>query len=174
MYLRTNIFCGYTINPSFLGCSELNAFLSTKLYLKYMYLRTLNCILVFWFPLILFVFVVLTVAEYMFFSLLSYYMLYFTVYDDFSGAFLIPYFTCLVIIGIPVFYLELCFGQFASLGPLKIWEMNPALKGEIQNNIFNEKFSIIFSIWPKIIFSCLKDIEIHNLNQTLLLLIQLP
>lgn len=46
-----------------------------------------------------------------------------------GGAFLIPYFICLVVMGIPLFYLELCFGQFASLGPVKIWEVNPAMKG---------------------------------------------
>lgn len=45
------------------------------------------------------------------------------------GAFLIPYFICLAVMGIPLFYLELCFGQFASLGPVKIWIINPALKG---------------------------------------------
>lgn len=46
-----------------------------------------------------------------------------------GGAFLIPYFICLAVMGIPLFYLELCFGQFASLGPVKIWIINPALKG---------------------------------------------
>ncbi|KAL4217326.1 hypothetical protein ACF0H5_023777 [Mactra antiquata] len=46
-----------------------------------------------------------------------------------GGAFLIPYFICLVIMGLPLFYLELCFGQFASLGPVKIWIINPAMKG---------------------------------------------
>ncbi|XP_053385805.1 sodium- and chloride-dependent glycine transporter 1-like [Mercenaria mercenaria] len=46
-----------------------------------------------------------------------------------GGAFLIPYFICLVVMGIPLFYLELCFGQFASLGPVKIWIVNPAMKG---------------------------------------------
>ena len=45
------------------------------------------------------------------------------------GAFLIPYFICLAVMGIPLFYLELCFGQFASLGPVKIWIINPAMKG---------------------------------------------
>ncbi|XP_063412861.1 sodium- and chloride-dependent glycine transporter 2-like [Mytilus trossulus] len=46
-----------------------------------------------------------------------------------GGAFLIPYFICLVFIGIPLFYLELCLGQFASLGPIKVFRINPALKG---------------------------------------------
>ncbi|XP_052222330.1 sodium- and chloride-dependent glycine transporter 2-like isoform X2 [Dreissena polymorpha] len=46
-----------------------------------------------------------------------------------GGAFLIPYFLSLFLMGIPMFFLELNFGQFASLGPLKIWRMNPAMKG---------------------------------------------
>ncbi|KAL5006050.1 hypothetical protein ScPMuIL_017208 [Solemya velum] len=50
-------------------------------------------------------------------------------YKNGGGVFLIPYFVCLVAIGIPIFYLEVAFGQFASLGPLKIWSVNPAFKG---------------------------------------------
>nr|WLN44357.1 ORPHAN2 [Sinonovacula rivularis] len=50
-------------------------------------------------------------------------------YRNGGGAFLIPYFTSLVVLGIPLFWLELNFGQFASLGPLKIWRVNPAMKG---------------------------------------------
>ena len=36
----------------------------------------------------------------------------------------------LAIIGIPLFFLELCFGQFASLGPIAVWKINPMMKGE--------------------------------------------
>ncbi|XP_060063257.1 sodium- and chloride-dependent glycine transporter 1-like [Ylistrum balloti] len=46
-----------------------------------------------------------------------------------GGAFLIPYCICLFLVGIPIFYLELSLGQFASLGPLKVWSLNPSLKG---------------------------------------------
>ena len=58
-------------------------------------------------------------------------------YLFFSGAFLVPYFISLVVLGIPIFFMELCFGQFASLGPLKIWLVNPACKGK--------KVSLMFS-----------------------------
>ncbi|XP_052235205.1 sodium- and chloride-dependent glycine transporter 1-like [Dreissena polymorpha] len=46
-----------------------------------------------------------------------------------GGAFLIPYTISLCVMGIPLFYMELCIGQFASLGPVKVWSINPALKG---------------------------------------------
>ncbi|WAR31682.1 SC6A5-like protein [Mya arenaria] len=45
-----------------------------------------------------------------------------------GGAFLVPYFICLAMLGVPLFFMELNFGQFASLGPLKIWRVNPAMK----------------------------------------------
>ena len=35
----------------------------------------------------------------------------------------------LLIIGIPLFFMKLCWGQFASLGPIAIWNMNPLMKG---------------------------------------------
>ncbi|KAL4218936.1 hypothetical protein ACF0H5_021523 [Mactra antiquata] len=50
-------------------------------------------------------------------------------YRNGGGAFLVPYFISLLVLGVPLFFLELNFGQFASLGPLKIWRMNPAMKG---------------------------------------------
>lgn len=50
-------------------------------------------------------------------------------YRNGGGAFLIPYFVSMFVIGGPIFYLEIAFGQFASLGPLKIWRANPAFKG---------------------------------------------
>jgi len=46
-----------------------------------------------------------------------------------GGAFLIPYFGTLALVGLPLFYMELAFGQFASLGPIKIWTINPLFKG---------------------------------------------
>ena len=49
----------------------------------------------------------------------------------FSGAFLIPYVISLVIIGLPIFYFELCFGQFSSLGPITIWKVSPISKGKL-------------------------------------------
>ncbi|GFS10062.1 sodium- and chloride-dependent glycine transporter 2-like [Elysia marginata] len=46
-----------------------------------------------------------------------------------GGAFFIPYIISLVFMGIPLFCLEILFGQFASKGPITIWENNPLFKG---------------------------------------------
>ncbi|ESO94020.1 hypothetical protein LOTGIDRAFT_52211, partial [Lottia gigantea] len=46
-----------------------------------------------------------------------------------GGAFLIPYVIMLLIAGLPLFFFELGFGQFASLGPIAIWNINPLFRG---------------------------------------------
>ncbi|XP_046351909.1 sodium- and chloride-dependent glycine transporter 2-like [Haliotis rufescens] len=50
-------------------------------------------------------------------------------YKNGGGAFLIPYLICLVFLGIPIFGLEVAFGQFGAKGPISIWYINPAMKG---------------------------------------------
>jgi solute carrier family 6 amino acid transporter-like protein 5/7/9/14 len=50
-------------------------------------------------------------------------------YRNGGGAFLIPFILMLFLIGIPLFFLELNFGQFASLGPIAIWRVSPIMKG---------------------------------------------
>ncbi|XP_034830023.1 sodium-dependent proline transporter-like [Maniola hyperantus] len=40
-------------------------------------------------------------------------------YRNGGGAFLIPFFIMLVLIGLPIFYLELYIGQYTALGPIK-------------------------------------------------------
>ena len=46
-----------------------------------------------------------------------------------TGAFLIPYVICLIFMGIPLFALEISFGQFGGKGPLTIWDVNPVARG---------------------------------------------
>ncbi|XP_074663038.1 sodium- and chloride-dependent glycine transporter 1-like isoform X1 [Tubulanus polymorphus] len=50
-------------------------------------------------------------------------------YKNGGGAFLIPYVIMLLFVGLPLFFMELAFGQFASLGPISIWKINPLFKG---------------------------------------------
>jgi len=50
-------------------------------------------------------------------------------YKNGGGAFLIPYFTMMFVCGMPIFFMELAFGQFASLGPIAIWKVCPMFKG---------------------------------------------
>ncbi|VDP69006.1 unnamed protein product [Schistosoma curassoni] len=46
-----------------------------------------------------------------------------------GGAFLIPYCLMLILLGLPLFFLEFAFGQFASLGPISVWNISPLFKG---------------------------------------------
>lgn len=45
------------------------------------------------------------------------------------GAFLVPYVIMMVFLGMPLFYLELALGQYASLGPITVWRVCPLFKG---------------------------------------------
>nr|XP_026691008.1 sodium-dependent proline transporter-like [Ciona intestinalis] len=50
-------------------------------------------------------------------------------YENGGGAFLIPYIIMLCLCGIPLFMMELSFGQFAGLGPITAWRSVPIFKG---------------------------------------------
>ncbi|XP_071954114.1 sodium- and chloride-dependent neutral and basic amino acid transporter B(0+)-like isoform X2 [Antedon mediterranea] len=50
-------------------------------------------------------------------------------YSNGGGAFLIPYTIMLLFAGIPLFFLELVFGQYCSLGPITSWRAVPILRG---------------------------------------------
>ncbi|XP_072914716.1 sodium- and chloride-dependent neutral and basic amino acid transporter B(0+)-like isoform X1 [Hemitrygon akajei] len=50
-------------------------------------------------------------------------------YRNGGGVFLIPYLLMLALIGMPMFFLDTSFGQFASLGPVSIWKVVPLLQG---------------------------------------------
>jgi len=53
----------------------------------------------------------------------------FTAYKNGGGAFLIPYLIVLVLIGRPLYLLELGLGQFCSGGSVKVWRLSPAFRG---------------------------------------------
>lgn len=50
-------------------------------------------------------------------------------YNNGGGVFLIPYFICMVLLGIPLVYLEMIVGQFTSNGCLLSWRMVKVFKG---------------------------------------------
>jgi len=41
----------------------------------------------------------------------------------------------LALVGLPLYFMELSFGQFASLGPITIWKINPLLKGTLAEGL---------------------------------------
>lgn len=54
----------------------------------------------------------------------------FTAYENGGGAFLIPYIIILLLVGRPVYYLDMCLGQFTGRGNVQTFELlGPAFKG---------------------------------------------
>ena len=50
-------------------------------------------------------------------------------YKHGGGAFLIPYFISVFLGGIPMFFIEVCLGQFMSTGGISAWAICPLFKG---------------------------------------------
>lgn len=50
-------------------------------------------------------------------------------YKNGGGAFLVPYFILLILVGKPLYYLETSIGQFSRLSPLQVWRCAPIAKG---------------------------------------------
>jgi len=46
-----------------------------------------------------------------------------------GGAFLVPYFILLMLVGKPMYYMETALGQFARLSPLQVWRCSPIATG---------------------------------------------
>ncbi|CAF0729098.1 unnamed protein product [Brachionus calyciflorus] len=67
-----------------------------------------------------------------------------------GGAFLIPYFVFLFLVGIPLVFLEMAIGQFTSTGPMTCWSMVSIFRGigfsvNIVNNYVNIYFTMILA-----------------------------
>uniref|UniRef100_A0A669CC27 Transporter n=1 Tax=Oreochromis niloticus TaxID=8128 RepID=A0A669CC27_ORENI len=71
-------------------------------------------------------------------------------YKNGGGAFLIPYFVMLVVVGIPLFFLESAFGQFCSQGPVNVWRAVPLIQG---TGVAMVVVSLIVSIYYNVIIA---------------------
>lgn len=52
-----------------------------------------------------------------------------TAFRNGGGAFVIPYMIVLLIVGRPVYYLEMVMGQFSSRGSVKVYDVSPIMRG---------------------------------------------
>lgn len=52
-----------------------------------------------------------------------------------GGAFLIPYLVVLLLVGRPVYYLEVIIGQFSSRGCISAMNMAPIMKGKLSQQL---------------------------------------
>jgi len=58
----------------------------------------------------------------------------FTALENGGGAFVIPYLIVLVLVGKPVYYLEMLLGQFSSRGSVKVYDFSPIMRGEFKKS----------------------------------------
>ncbi|XP_055596215.1 sodium-dependent nutrient amino acid transporter 1-like isoform X1 [Uranotaenia lowii] len=54
-----------------------------------------------------------------------------------GGAFVIPYIIVLLLVGKPVYYLEMIIGQFSSRGSVKVYDCAPAMRGVGYGQLFS-------------------------------------
>ncbi|XP_058118802.1 sodium-dependent nutrient amino acid transporter 1-like [Anopheles ziemanni] len=52
-----------------------------------------------------------------------------TAFRNGGGAFVIPYLIVLLIVGRPIYYLEMVMGQFSSRGSVKVYDVSPIMRG---------------------------------------------
>lgn len=50
-------------------------------------------------------------------------------YVNGGGAFLLPYVILLVLVGKPMYFMELALGQYSGLGPMSVWRCSPVCQG---------------------------------------------
>ena len=58
--------------------------------------------------------------------------------SSFEGAFLIPYMIWMVLLAIPLVFLEVSYPQFVNLGAAKLWNLCPLFKGNKKYEFYNK------------------------------------
>lgn len=97
----------------------------------------------------------------------------FAALENGGGAFLIPYVIVLLLVGKPIYYLEMVVGQFSSRGSINVYDIAPAMKGKIE---FYFKFTVFLFfiicltfiyrnwIWSSIFGGCTSRILCINIS----------
>jgi len=57
---------------------------------------------------------------------------------------LIPYLILLLLVGKPMYYMEVAIGQFSQQGPLGIWKLSPLFTGKIASPVGT------LTVWPSL------------------------
>ena len=70
-------------------------------------------------------------------------------------AFVFLYIVMVVCVGMPLFYLEVSWGQFCSRGPIQCYNISPLFKGKIQflDSAYNEFGRVFFCFFFLLFFS---------------------
>ncbi|XP_042884248.1 sodium-dependent noradrenaline transporter-like [Penaeus japonicus] len=73
-------------------------------------------------------------------------------YINGGGAFMVPYLLTLVLVGIPMFFLETAVGQFSSSSYLSVYSVCPAFKGagmaSLTINLFTLSYYLLLVSYP--------------------------
>ena len=59
----------------------------------------------------------------------------FKAYENGGGVFLIPYFILLILIGMPLYCLDICLGQFSGRSAISVWKICPLFTGKAAENV---------------------------------------
>ena len=70
-----------------------------------------------------------------------------------SGAFLLPFLLCLLVLGLPLFLLEAALGQFSGKSPYHVWSICPLVKGASTVCSAVETF-VLCAYWSKMRLVC--------------------
>jgi len=65
-------------------------------------------------------------------------------YTNGGVTFIIPYVVAHFLVSKPMYYFEMCIGQFVSRGPVKVWALSPALKGIGYGQVFAGVLVLIY------------------------------